>query len=136
MSRFAALIWLVACKDRGTIAVPLLEPCTDTPDAVAVYLKRAADCATLTCGLPDFDCALPDCIAACASGGYCAPDELEGLAIDPPTGGDYALVLSYHYAGARVDEGMVCFPIHVDADGTRSATFAEEEAQRCCTRTP
>lgn len=125
-------IVLVACKERGTISVPLIEPCAgSTANEVAIYLKRATTCASMTCGLRDFECT-DDCIPLCTDG-YCSLDEVRsGLAVDPPDAGDYAMVMSYRFAGASTDQGLVCFELHVDADGTASSMATPEGGEQCC----
>jgi hypothetical protein len=123
------MLWLAACKDRGTINVPILEPCVDQASEVAVYLK-AGSC-DATCGLSGFQCIAPDCVAGCD--GYCSPDELEGLEIEAPRGGEkYALIFSYRYASTGLDAGLVCFSVQVDADGTQSMNIANEVKQNVC----
>ena len=131
MRRAFVLVWLLACKERGTISVPLTQPCdAREPAAIAVYLVRSAECATFACGLRQFDCAEPNCVAGCPDG-YCTPAEIEaGLEIDPPTSGDYALVMSYRYDG-QTDGGIVCYSLQVDADGTQSMSVDQGEAA-CC----
>jgi hypothetical protein len=136
-ARFAALAvllvsHLVACKERGTITVPIVEPCAGADASeVAIYLKRATTCASLTCGLRSFECA-DDCIPLCVDG-YCSLDEARsGLAVDPPAAGDYAMVMSYRFAGAATDQGLVCFELRVDADGTTSSMVMPEEGEQCC----
>ena len=142
-----ALLALAACKERGTIHVPLVEPCPGgTLQGVAVYLSRDQSCGQLSCPVA-FDCTAPDCIALCAdhvqSGtpGYCTPDELTGLTVQPPSAGEYSLVLGYRYAGDSADRGLVCFSILVDADGTQDKTVplptdANQGANLCCTSGP
>ena len=140
MIRLCVVIVLAgsACKERGTISVPSVTPCDDPaapqPTAVAVYLKRGVDCASIACGLQGFSCEAPGCIASCADeqDGYCATEDLDiGLAIDPPSGGDYALVMSYRYPGAATDQGLACFDLQIEADGTQSKTISSEGAGRC-----
>jgi hypothetical protein len=122
----------IGCKDRGTISVPLTEPCAGaSASEVAIYLKRATTCASVTCGLRDFECT-GDCIPLCAEG-YCSIEEARaGLSVDPPDAGDYAMVMSYRYAGATTDTGLVCFELHVDADGTASSMAVPVGGNQCC----
>ena len=131
----AALLALAACKDRGTIAVPIVDPCgsaAPATDGVAVYLVRAADCSAFRCGLSGFSCTSPDCTPLCASQGYCTTDELDGLTIDPPRAGEYVLLFSYHYKDAATDQGLTCYELDVSADGTASKTLQPKDAHPCC----
>lgn len=135
MTRHIAWLVVVAavgCKERGTISVPLAEPCAGAAASeVAIYLKRATSCASVTCGLRDFECA-GECIPLCPDG-YCSIEEARaGLSVDPPDAGDYAMVMSYRYAGAITDTGLVCFELHVDADGTSSSMAMPVGGNQCC----
>lgn len=129
-----AALALVGCKERGTIGIPLVGPCLDDAgdvkpyDNVAVYFVRGSSC-TFTCGLPNFACDNDDCSAACESG-YCTRDELDGLSFDPAPG-DYAVVVSFRYAGAQSDEGLACYVLHVNADGDESHTENVDPGS-CC----
>ena len=130
-----AVLVLVACKERGTISIPTVQPCVDdAPTSVAVYLKPATTCddPAVTCGLRDFEC-IGDCLALCPEG-RCSIDELmAGLEIDPPDAGDYVLVMSFRYGDASIDQGVVCVEVKVDADGTASSTVEPDpEGQACC----
>jgi hypothetical protein len=134
-----ALIAVAACKQRGTISLPYIDPC-GSAERVAVYLSRNFDCASLACGKLGFDCTEPTCRALCTTG-YCTPDEAKALVIDPPSAGDFALVMVYQGPPADacplIDEGYSCFALHVDADGTRSETVPvdanpEQGASSCC----
>jgi hypothetical protein len=89
-------------------------------------------CESVACGLADFNCDAPDCIAGCPDG-YCTPEEVSsGFELEPPIGGDYALVLSYRYGPEGTpDRGIVCYRVEVDADGTQSMTLADGE-DTCC----
>jgi hypothetical protein len=142
MRWLVALGVLVACKERGTITVPMAEPCgAIMPEGIAVYLLSDVSCADVTCPQA-IDCTRSNCIPLCAHEtqgdlpGYCAPDKLP--AIDPPASGDYSLVLSYRYQGQTSDEGVACFHLHIDADGTRSETLpmasdaGTEAWNQCC----
>jgi hypothetical protein len=134
----AAVALLSCCKDRGTISIPLIEPCdARTATQVAIYLKPATTCAAVvadeqTCGLADLECA-DDCAALCEDG-YCDLDALrDGLTFEPSRAGDYALIMAYRYgADATRDEGLACFDLRVDSDGTQSFAIGREEGLACC----
>ncbi len=141
MSRvlLAAMIALLsACKERGTISIPLIEPCdARTATEVAIYLKPATTCAAVladeqTCGLAALECS-GDCAALCDDG-YCDLEEIhDGLTFEPARAGDYALIMAYRYGvGAIRDEGLACFDVRVDADGTQSFALGTEEGVACC----
>ncbi|HEY4177891.1 MAG TPA: hypothetical protein VGM90_13685 [Kofleriaceae bacterium] len=134
-----AMVVLVGCRERGTIEIPLVGPCHDAVtdevipyDSVAVYFVRGSSC-SFTCGLPNFTCDNEDCSAACASG-YCTTDELDGLSFDPAPG-DYAVVATFHYAGAQTDEAIACYVLHIDADGDQSHT-ENIDPGACCMGEP
>ncbi|HEY4058931.1 MAG TPA: hypothetical protein VGM39_20090 [Kofleriaceae bacterium] len=128
-----AALALAGCKDRGTISIPLEDPCKDTepvpPDGTAVYFVRGESCPDFTCMAHDFACNSGKCTSACASG-YCTQDELDNLSFVPEPG-DYAVVFLFHYPGEATDGAFACYTIQVDADGTTDGV-GSAGPDHCC----
>jgi hypothetical protein len=129
------------CKSPGTISVAFDfdDSCVGRAEAdqARVYLVRNGACETCACG-DCFDACTGDatCAIAC-DGGFCAPDELAGLEIEPPAPGAWALVVEYYVRdsdGAAQLGASACALIELDEDGTESRIIDEESGVQtaCC----
>jgi hypothetical protein len=123
VKRLVLLVALVACKERGTVAIGFTgDPCATPNSTVVVYAEPNLSC--------ELNCECGACFAAKRDGVIVYDSVCDGIELDLHPG-HWAVVMAVLDAGGdEIAQG--CVDIDVAEDGTGSSTKAAEVLPVSC----